>query len=296
MPEPMPNNSPVPAKPEPEPEIFVMPRGAPPPKITRKPIKIGRTKILIIGGVLFVAVLGGIGWWMVRSAKPKVETPVVVETPAPPTTPPEAPVVPPETSSTGTPEVTPEAIPPRSGVDADSDGLTDAEEDLYKSNVFNPDTDGDLYLDGNEVFHLYSPVGQTPTTLLDSGLVKIYQNQTFGFILWYPASWEAKEKGEGSREIDFIAPSGESITVSASDNLENKTLEEWYLANTPGAKPEDLKPLATKGGKTGLQSEDRFTAYFAKDGKILTVKYNLENRSTIEFRTTFGMMIRSLVY
>lgn len=44
--------------------------------------------------------------------------------------------------------------------DTDSDGLTDREEvQIYQTNPLNPDTDGDSYLDGNEVRDGYNPNG-----------------------------------------------------------------------------------------------------------------------------------------
>lgn len=293
---------------ETEPEIFVMPRGAPPPKVKRLPptpaapagpagpVKAGRSKYLVIGGIIFIALLGGAGWWVIQSVKPKVETPVAVapspvpETPA--VTPPETPAAP-----TSTPETQAVCSVISSGVDSDSDGLTDVEENtIYRSNPYSPDTDGDKFLDGNEVFHLYSPIAVTPATLMDSGLVQTYQNQNFGYSLWYPASWVAVPKDTETREVDFTAPSGESIIVTVISNSDNKSLQDWYLANIPNAKPDDIKPIDTKAGQSGIQSEDRLTAYFSKDGNIFEIKYNLGSQCTIEFRSTFGMMVRSLVF
>lgn len=43
--------------------------------------------------------------------------------------------------------------------DSDSDGLTDAEEELYGTDPENPDTDADGYPDGSEVLKGYNPLG-----------------------------------------------------------------------------------------------------------------------------------------
>ncbi|MBU1907595.1 fibronectin type III domain-containing protein, partial [Patescibacteria group bacterium] len=75
--------------------------------------------------------------------------------PLPPPLPPEKPTLPP------------------AGLDSDSDGITDLEETLFGTYTRNPDTDGDGFLDGNEVFHLYNPAGNAPVRLLDSALVKV---------------------------------------------------------------------------------------------------------------------------
>lgn len=43
--------------------------------------------------------------------------------------------------------------------DDDNDGLTNIQEDLYKTDRNNPDTDGDGFLDGDEVHNGYDPLG-----------------------------------------------------------------------------------------------------------------------------------------
>lgn len=46
--------------------------------------------------------------------------------------------------------------------DADQDGLTDWQEEIYKTDPLNPDTDGDGYLDGEEVLSGYDPLKPAP--------------------------------------------------------------------------------------------------------------------------------------
>ncbi len=65
------------------------------------------------------------------------------------------------------------SLPP-GGLDPDSDGLSDLEEPIYGTDLHNPDTDGDGFLDGNEVYHLYNPAAKAPVRLLDSGLVRLF--------------------------------------------------------------------------------------------------------------------------
>ncbi len=47
----------------------------------------------------------------------------------------------------------------QSKIDSDNDGLTDDEERIYGTDINNPDTDGDGYLDGQEVKNGYNPLG-----------------------------------------------------------------------------------------------------------------------------------------
>ena len=46
--------------------------------------------------------------------------------------------------------------------DSDNDGLKDWEEDLYKTDYLNPDTDGDGYLDGEEINSDHNPLVKGP--------------------------------------------------------------------------------------------------------------------------------------
>lgn len=50
-------------------------------------------------------------------------------------------------------------VPSEPVVDTDGDGLTDAEEALYKTDPNNPDSDGDGFSDGEEVKNGFSPLG-----------------------------------------------------------------------------------------------------------------------------------------
>jgi len=50
----------------------------------------------------------------------------------------------------------------KSDVDSDNDGLPDWQEKIYKTDPNNPDTDGDGYLDGEEVASGYDPTKKAP--------------------------------------------------------------------------------------------------------------------------------------
>jgi hypothetical protein len=133
--------------------------------------------ILILVLILFAA--AAVGYVVLGKAQtqvveePVLEEPVVVvETPDPVI---EEPVV----------------IEPELSKDSDSDGLTDIEEKMYGTDYRNPDTDGDTFLDGNEVFHRYDPLGIAPSTLLDTGAVKVFSEETLPFTVYYPATWKA---------------------------------------------------------------------------------------------------------
>lgn len=56
--------------------------------------------------------------------------------------------------------------------DSDNDGLTDAEESVWKTEINKADTDGDTYLDGNEVCNGFNPAGPGKLTTEQLSLPK----------------------------------------------------------------------------------------------------------------------------
>ena len=152
------------------------------PEAQEPVLKRGRKVIMLLaGGLIALAVLGAAGWYAYslylesQSLQPPADNQVPVQPasglgqqPAP---------TPPDTAQPGA-----VPTPPPPPVDSDSDGLSDQEEALYGSDpaivdtdddgltdrdeavVFktdpnNPDTDGDTYLDGDEVRNGYDPKG-----------------------------------------------------------------------------------------------------------------------------------------
>ena len=48
---------------------------------------------------------------------------------------------------------------PTENLDSDGDGLLNADEPIYGTDIYNKDTDGDGYYDGDEVKSGYNPMG-----------------------------------------------------------------------------------------------------------------------------------------
>jgi hypothetical protein len=194
------------AVPAPAPMPMAPPPAPKPPMPTGKPVpkkKKGIHKGIVIAGLLLLALLGGGGYFMLRSVQPApVPTPVPTPVPAP------APTPVPE------PEPIPEPEPPAPtgpvpGADQDADGLTDLEEQIvYGSDPANPDTDGDGYPDLLEVANRYNPAAVAPRTLLEAGTVKEYENAKLAIL--YPSAWTVSE-ADGA--VKFTASTGETFSV-----------------------------------------------------------------------------------
>ncbi len=287
------------------PEIFVMPklgksRSRPPgAKMKKLPLP----AIIGIAGGLLLLGFAGFGYFALKPRTEKLtEAPLGKEENQPAIKPEEPPVAP-SVPATTTPEAPTVPEPPKPaeilsfGPDDDSDGLTNVEERLiYKSDPLRPDTDSDSFLDGNEVFHLYSPIGPIPVGLLGSGLVRQYENIEFNYNLFYPSEWVIKQADEEPRKIVIQSASGESISVTVSDNQSDESLFDWYSREARDGDVNSLETITTKGGFNALQTTNRFTTYVALPGKVLIISLNLGVKTQVEYRRTYEMLLNSLSF
>lgn len=184
------------------------------------------------------------------------------------------------------------ALPP-GGLDSDSDGLSDVEEPLYGTDPHNPDSDSDGFLDGNEVYHLYNPAAKAPIRLLDSGLVHLFSSPA-GWSLYVPATWTSALDAPDGSAATVDTGHGEKFSISLLNNADHTPLSDWYLGQHPDAATSTVRSFMTKGGLEGLLSPDRLEAYFAWDGKVFELRYDLSGQPFVNFRTTFEMMLNSL--
>jgi hypothetical protein len=196
-----------------------------------------------------------------------------------------------QTPAVPPPPPEPAKLPP-AGLDSDSDGLTDVEEPLYGSPVRDPDADKDSFLDGNEVFHLYTPSGRAPGRLLDSGLVKAIESP-MGWRLYVPTRWQSTLATDG-RGATILTGHGETFTVRVEDNATGVSLLEWYLAKHPGTLSSQVTSVVTKSGYEGLEGTDLLTTYFLWGSFVLSIQYDLAEQPFVNFRTTYEMVKNSL--
>ncbi len=183
---------------------------------------------------------------------------------------------------------------PPAGLDTDSDGLTDVEETLYVTDTRIPDTDGDGFLDGNEVFHLYNPAGKAPVSLLDSGLVKIFQG-TIGWVMRVPGTWVVTQNEADGSKVTIDSRHGETFVITVEENPSKKSIVDWYLESHPGIPSTQILQYRSKGGYTGVIGADLLSTYIPWGGKIFVFTYHLNGQAFINFRTTYSMMLNSLM-
>lgn len=277
----------VEAPPEPKPVVVAPPVVPPPMPMQILPPK-RRVPIIVwvLVAFLFVTAAGAVVYVMVLKAQDQVKT---VETATTQTLPKTEPVV---TTPVKTPVVeTPKT--PELSKDSDSDGLTDIEERMYGTDYRNPDTDGDTFLDGNEVFHRYDPKGLAPSTLLDTGAVKVFSDATLPFTVYYPVSWKASVN-TGKSTVTFQTPNVAAIIVTWGTKEADLTLQDWILKNVEGADITTLQPSYTKEGYYTLRSKDDLIAYIDVGTTVYVLTYDLSTSLDISYTQTFAMMVNSL--
>jgi hypothetical protein len=183
-----------------------------------------------------------------------------------------------------------------SSQDSDRDGLTDVEENLYETEIRRPDTDADGFVDGQEIINGYNPKAAGSSLLANSGLVNTYSNPTFNYQILYLATWVARPTDQSLQEIIFQSATGERVVVLVEENPDNLSLAEWYLNQSPLSSISDLTSKTTRKGYQVLLSPDKLTYYLVdqKDlARIYVINYQIDNKTSINFLTTFEMMVNS---
>lgn len=265
-----------------------------------------RKGLIIIAISLFLIFAGGAGiyyWLQLRSQQ--APPPAVV-----PITPPEnTPVAPVETPPVEVPTTTPtttEVTPPLGeapidfpsillgdSVDMDKDGLTDVEEDLYKTDPANPDTDGDGYSDGHEVFYLYSPIGKEPAKLVDSGIVKNYTNPAYGFSIYYPVAWAFGNVDPNYKDILLSTITGENVEVREIDKDPTQSFADWFAVWAPDQKYGDLVDFESRFGEKGMMRSDSLVYYFSDNTHVYVILFHTTDSNVVNYRSTIKMIARS---
>ncbi len=262
------------------------------PVVAQKKKPIVSRMVLLSGFFILLASMigGGALLWSLRSQEPPVTAPIarppVVTSPV---------VVPP-----------PVDVPTRfdtQGKDTDSDGLTDAEERLFGTDIRNPDTDEDTFLDNNEVFHGYDPTKPSPASLADSQYANEYTysgKPSFHFLKLNPWSIEAPTIiPEGSRgSLRLLTASGAEFRISILELGTGQTMGDWYDASTwrdTYGVYTQLHAFVSKQGYVGRMTEDKRTAFLDNGDSVIVFEYDLKMERVVEYAQVFQMMINSFL-
>ncbi len=191
--------------------------------------------------------------------------------------------------------------------DTDLDGLTDVEETLYNTFPVRPDSDGDGHTDSVEVLNFYNPSGLAPASLIDSGVIKSFENEVFNYILFYPSSWRVDDSDVTKRRIRFLSQiPQEEIWLIVEENPEKLSIVDWYIAKDASVDINKIESFTLKSGLRGVRSENGLEVYLIDPIKesitateettyVYGVKYVPGAQVELNFRTTFEMMFKSLL-
>lgn len=192
-------------------------------------------------------------------------------------------------TNANTNSITPPTITP--SADTDNDGLTDIEEELYKSLPNNVDSDSDTYHDGQEVLSHYNPNGKN--TLLAANLIKTYANTTYHYSILYPTTWTVGTLSE-DKSVLFTSATGEFVQVSVQANATHVSAREWYLSLNPSVGQSSMRDV-TVGTLTGIIGPDNLNVYLADANYIYQITYNIGVKTAVNFLTTYTMMYTSFL-
>lgn len=173
--------------------------------------------------------------------------------------------------------------------DTDNDGLTSAEEISFRTDVANPDTDGDGYQDGAEVLNLFSPISGQRAFLNVSGVVKLYKNPTFGYTMWLPQDWVYRSTDESNIEAVLTSPTGDSVLIMVEANSSNEGIEQWYTTKFGAATAKDARRL-TVAKQPALASADGLSWYLTEGTNFYLVTYDPAVSGVINYPAVFSLL------
>jgi hypothetical protein len=253
--------------------------------------------------LLLVIIVGAGGYYLVTSKKnvtvvvnkPATSSPVVADFHTSPEVPAALPVS--ETVPTAVlAKLTMPSLLLSDSLDTDQDLLTDQEEALYRSDSGVTDSDNDSYPDAHEMYYLYSPIEKEPSRLINSGSVIEYTNPTFGYRLFYPASWVVGPVDAEHRDVLFSSVGGEYVEVRVFDRPSTGSFSDWLATVAPSERISDLARFTTRSLGDGVMRQDYVVYYFETADKIIVLAYHeVAGQTEISYRSTITMMARSLV-
>lgn len=268
--------------------------------------------LALFAGIIFiVSVLGVGGYYYIKNAyfseknEPSL-TPVVETIPEVPS----EPVV-----ETQEPEIVQEVEPPKEpevseiistevpmefpsvllaeSADLDDDDLTDLAEEEFGTDPGNFDSDSDSYPDGVEVYYLYNPKGFEPQKLVDSSLVKVYENQNFSYKIYIPINWAVGAVDEEERQVLFSTLSGENIEIRVFDLKPEESFENWFSRMALNQSFSSLIDFETRAGYQGKARNDNLVYYFLNNDKVYVLLYHTTDTMIVNYKSVLSLVARS---
>ncbi|MBP7992094.1 MAG: hypothetical protein KAZ30_00365 [Candidatus Magasanikbacteria bacterium] len=186
------------------------------------------------------------------------------------------------------------AINQLNAIDADSDTLTDLEEEIFDTDSSLFDSDSDGYSDGQEVLNLYNPKGISPVRLAESGLVREFTHPRDVYRLYYPISWQAGSVDAGSNTMLFTAGNGDYVEVRIFTKNNTEDFSGWFGRVAKDEQITDLQTVSNAFKTSYYMRKDNLVLYVDMPGQVVVILYHPLVNAPINYRTTLKMMIESL--
>ncbi len=181
-------------------------------------------------------------------------------------------------------------IPPK-GTDTDDDGLTDAEEIIFQTNVDLVDTDSDTYNDKEEILNLYDPTKIDGKLLENISLARVFIEEELKYSFVYPAKWMAQTKDKETRDVMiFEAENKDFIKIQAKDNPQELSAKNWYLNTSPEVNPDDLSNYKNRNNLVGVKSKDGLNVYISTGNKIYIISYISIDTVKLNYQSIFDLI------
>lgn len=177
--------------------------------------------------------------------------------------------------------------------DTDKDGLTDKEEEIFKTDLGVADTDNDSFTDGHEVFYLYNPAGKEPERLIDSGSVQEFVNPNYGYKFYYPISWKLGSVDPDFKDVLINTITGEFIEIRTFEKNSGEDFATWFGQAAPQEKYSELVEFDGYFNEKGRRRNDDLVYYFVTESKVYVVIYHPMNSSSINYRSIIKVVARS---
>ncbi|MBU1915961.1 hypothetical protein KKC47_02430, partial [Patescibacteria group bacterium] len=191
-----------------------------------------------------------------------------------------------------------EPPPPEQALDTDSDGLTDVEEnEIFGSDPNSANSDGDSYVDLNEVLNLFDPAKRDPARLIDNPGITVYRNEDYGIQMYRPKSWNVRDI-PAEQTVQFTSATSENIKVTLYRKSPQESLADWFAkAPIEGlVKVDRFENLINRKGYEQIITPDRRTVFVSNDGMVVGLTYDLASELKIRYRVTLSMMANSLEF
>lgn len=198
----------------------------------------------------------------------------------------------PKEPQTEAPLQTEQPFPDEGAQDADKDGLSDHEENLYRTHIRRADSDGDGYTDGEEVLHLYDP-NAALQRLSESSAIAQYVHPEIQYRVLYPSKLEIQTLREG-KTFFYDTVTGDAIFLDWKALAPGESFESWVAKESIDESKAAVQPLTIDNESyTVFETTDQSIRYVVLPAAVLVFSYVPGNAGAWHLKTTFDMMLMS---